>query len=421
MGQISSICNSLKKAQASLALHTAAQKNHALQCVADAIAARADHIISANKMDLEAARQRGMSEALLERLMLDQKRIDSIVKSMSVVINQTDPLGEVTGGWTTPAGLQIRQVRVPLGVVCIIYESRPNVTVDAFCLAYKSGNAILLRGSSSALKSNRALIQVIKEGLKNAGLDGIEDAVELAEPAADHSDVQEILTARGLIDCVLPRGGAKLIQNVVQNARIPVIETGAGVCHLFVDESADQEKACKIADNAKTQRPGACNAIECILVHQKIAFNFLPKLVEQLGDRVELRCDDKSYAIIGYSKKGKVVRGTDADFGFEFLDNIMAVHVVADVNEAIEYINSHSTKHSESICTNDRANARTFQAQIDSACVYVNASTRFTDGGEFGFGAELGISTQKLHARGPMGIKALTTTKYLIDGDGQIR
>ena len=215
MGQISSICNSLKKAQASLALHTAAQKNHALQCVADAIAARADHIISANKMDLEAARQRGMSEALLERLMLDQKRIDSIVKSMSVVINQTDPLGEVTGGWTTPAGLQIRQVRVPLGVVCIIYESRPNVTVDAFCLAYKSGNAILLRGSSSALKSNRALIQVIKEGLKNAGLDGIEDAVELAEPAADHSDVQEILTARGLIDCVLPRGGAKLIQNVV--------------------------------------------------------------------------------------------------------------------------------------------------------------------------------------------------------------
>ncbi|MCR5725748.1 MAG: glutamate-5-semialdehyde dehydrogenase [Treponema sp.] len=426
---ITDTCKSLHAAQSALALHTAAQKNHALRCVAEAISANRSAIITANKADLDAARANGMSEALLERLMLDEKRIDGIVQSMEVVISQEDPIGEVTAGWNTPTGLSIKQVRVPLGVVAIIYESRPNVTVDAFCLAYKSGNAILLRGSSSARNSNLALLAAIQQGLKAAGSDGVSGAVALCEPEADHSDVTAILTAVGLIDCVLPRGGAKLIQNVVQNAKIPVIETGAGICHLFVDESADLEKAARIAENAKIQRPGACNAIECILVHKAVAAAFLPKLSAALNGRVELRCDEESYGLLSASTElpeqaataRRVVRAASADFGFEFLDLICAVKIVSDIEEAVSYINSHSTHHSESICTNNRAHARAFQAQVDSACVYVNASTRFTDGGEFGFGAELGISTQKLHARGPMGIKALTTTKFLIDGDGQVR
>lgn len=428
---IKEICTQLRKAQKVLALHTAAQKNHALTCVAKAISAASQEIIQANQQDLAAARQRGMSEALLERLMLDQKRIDGIVASMGVVIAQTDPIGQVTGGWDTPTGLSIRQVRVPLGLVAIIYESRPNVTVDAFCLAYKSGNAILLRGSSSALQSNKALLKAIQAGLRAAGDDGVAGAVQLCEPQADHSDVDEILGAVGLIDCVLPRGGAKLIRTVVENAKIPVIETGAGVCHLYVDESADLSMAARIAENAKIQRPGACNAIECILVHRSQARDFLPRLAQQLQGRVELRCDEESHQILSAVtaapdasptvKATPLVRAKDADFGFEFLDLICAVKLVDSLEEAISYINAHSTHHSESICTNNRAHARAFQSQIDSACVYVNASTRFTDGGEFGFGAELGISTQKLHARGPMGIAALTTTKFLIDGDGQVR
>ncbi|MBR4373910.1 MAG: glutamate-5-semialdehyde dehydrogenase [Treponema sp.] len=417
---IDEISLSLKKAASALASHNANQKNDALSKVSDAIDKYRNEIIEANKADLEDAKSKGMSDALLERLMLDSKRIDGILASLKIVISQNDPIGEVVSGWNTPNGMSIKQIRVPLGVISIIYESRPNVTVDAFCLAYKSGNAILLRGSSSALKSNKALVKAIKEGLRNAGENGIENAIELCEPEANHADVDAILGAVGKIDCVLPRGGAKLIQRVVQNAKIPVIETGAGVCHLFVDESADLDKAAKIAENAKIQRPGACNAIECILVHEKIAQDFLPKLEKILADRVELRCDEKSYSILN-SSSSKIVKASESDFGFEFLDFVCAVKVVSGIDETIEYINSHSTKHSECICTNDRANARTFQMKVDSACVYVNASTRFTDGGEFGFGAEVGISTQKLHARGPMGIKALTTTKFLIDGDGQTR
>ncbi len=416
---ITEITASLRGASSKLALHTAAQKNAALLCVAESIEKHRSEILEANKIDMEKSRQKGMSEALLERLMLDSKRIDGIIGSMKIVIAQSDPIGEVISGWSTPTGLDIKQVRVPLGVISIIYESRPNVTVDAFCLAYKSGNAILLRGSSSAVNSNKALVGAIKEGLLNAGKNGVSDAIELFEPKADHSDVDEILNATGKIDCVLPRGGKNLIQRVVQNAKIPVIETGSGVCHLFVDESANLEKAAKIAENAKIQRPGACNAIECILVHEKIAGDFLPRLEKILAGRVELRCDEESFKIIG--GKEKVKRAEESDFGFEFLDLVCAVKIVSGIDEAIDYINSHSTKHSDSIVTESRANARAFQSRIDSACVYVNASTRFTDGGEFGFGAEVGISTQKLHARGPMGIKALTTTKFLIDGDGQVR
>ncbi len=424
--ELKKITDKLKIASEELILQTAEQKNAALSSVAKAIDAHRDEIIAANKKDLDASSAKGMSKALLERLMIDSKRIDGIIDSIKILISQNDPIGEVVAGWNAPKGMNIKQVRVPLGVVAIIYESRPNVTVDAFCLAYKSGNAILLRGSSSAENSNLALVKAIKEGLKNAGKNGIPDAIELCLPQANHADVDQILSARGQIDCVLPRGGAKLIQHVVENAKIPVIETGAGVCHLFVDESADLEKAAVIAENAKIQRPGACNAIECILVHRNIAKKFLPLLEKQLSGRVELRCDEESYEIFAHSSdknpdERKILKAEEKDFGFEFLDFICAVKIVSDVNEAIEYINSHSTKHSECICTESRANARTFQQKVDSACVYVNVSTRFTDGGEFGFGAEVGISTQKLHARGPMGIKALTTTKFLIDGDGQVR
>ena len=423
---IESICGSLRKGAAVLALHNAVQKNKALSAVAASIDKNRKNIIEANARDVEMARARGMSEALVERLLLDDKRVSSIISSMQVVIEQTDPIGEVVNGWTSPTGLQIKQVRFPLGVVAIIYESRPNVTVDAFCLAYKSGNSILLRGSSSAYESNKALVKAIKEGLHSAGADGVESAIELCPLCNDkensHKDVDEILNAVGLIDVVLPRGGAKLIKTVTSNARIPVIETGSGICHLYVDESADLKMAAEIAENAKIQRPGACNAIETILVNEKEAEAFLPLLLKQFAGRVTIKADEPSYKILMKAEGHELVqKASEEDFGYEFLDFVVAIKVVSSIEEAIIFINEHNTKHSESIITNNRAYARIFQQQVDAACVYVNASTRFTDGGEFGFGAELGISTQRLHARGPMGIKALTTTKYLIDGDGQVR
>ena len=405
-----------------LALQTAVQKNRALEEVAKALDAERAKIITANKTDIENARAGGMKETLVDRLSLDDRRIDSIIESLRTVILQNDPIGEETAGWKTPNGLTIRQVRVPLGVAAIIYESRPNVTVDAFCLAYKSGNAILLRGSSSAYNSNRAIVSIIQDALSKTE-DGVPDAIALVEPDSEgHNDVQQILNAVGKIDVVLPRGSARLIKTVVENARVPVIETGSGVCHLYVDESASLEMAVKIAENAKIQRPGVCNAIECILVNRRIAEKFLPLLKERFAGRVQLRADDFCYSVLAKPEAPEyLLHATEADYGFEFLDYICCVKAVDDVEEAIAYINSHNTKHSESIITENRANARLFQAKIDAACVYVNSSTRFTDGGEFGFGAELGISTQKLHARGPMGIKALTTIKYFIDGDGQIR
>ena len=426
---LNSVCASLRRGAEKLALQTAAQKNRALFAVADRIDSGRSALLAANALDVRRAEKAGMTRALVERLSLDDKKIDDIIAGMRIVIAQEDPVGEVVAGWTTPNGMRIRQVRVPLGVAAIIYESRPNVTVDAFCLAYKSGNAILLRGSSSALESNKALVCAIKDGLQEAG---VPEAVELSE-SESREDVTEILHAVGKIDVVIPRGGKALIQNVVQNARVPVIETGSGVCHLYVDETADAATAASIAENAKIQRPGACNAIECILVNKKIADDFLPLLEKKLAGRAQLRADDVCYPILkaaaekdeaakgGLYGADCVVRAKDEDFGFEFLDYVCAVRAVDSVDEAIEFINAHNTKHSECIVTNDLSHARKFQARVDAACVYVNASTRFTDGGEFGFGAELGISTQKLHARGPMGIKALTTTKYVIDGEGQIR
>ena len=408
--------DSLRTASQKLALQNASVKNMALLAVADALDKNRASIISANKQDIDAARAAGISESIIDRLMLNDKRIDGIIESLRLVIGQTDPVGEEVAGWKTPNGMTIRQVRVPLGVVAIIYENRPNVTIDAFSLAYKSGNAILLRGSSSSYKSNVEIVRVIREAL--AGVEGgVPEAIELVEVKEhDHSDVDQILNAVGMIDVCLPRGGKKLIENVVLNARVPVIETGSGVCHLYVDSEANLDMACTIAENAKIQRPSVCNAIECIVVHSKVAADFLPKLEAKFAGRVKLHADERA---IKYLKDA--IPATEADFGNEYLDYECCIKVVDSIEEAISYINSHNTKHSESIISESRVNTRLFQAMIDASCVYVNASTRFTDGGEFGFGAELGISTQKLHVRGPMGIKVLTTTKYLVEGDGQIR
>lgn len=417
-------CEKLRKGSEVLSLQNATTKNKVLSAVAKALDSERDAILSANKKDIENAKANGIPDSLIDRLSLDDKRINGIIESLNIVISQSDPIGEEIVGWKTPNGLNIRQVRVPLGVVAIIYESRPNVTVDAFSLAYKSGNSILLRGSSSALNSNKAIVKIIKDALSSEE-NGVPEAIELAEAKEhDHSDVDQILNAVGLIDVVLPRGGKKLIQTVVSNAKIPVIETGSGVCHLYIDEFANLEMAAKIAENAKIQRPSVCNAIECIVVNKKIAPEFLPLLEKQFSGRIKFHADENSFKILektSAKEQGILFNATENDFGNEYLDYDCCIKSVENIEEAISYINSHNTKHSESIITENLANARLFQKKIDASCVYVNASTRFTDGGEFGFGAELGISTQKLHARGPMGIKALTTTKYLIDGEGQIR
>ena len=428
MNEIASLCRMLRQGASVLSNYSAEEKNRGLAVVARALDCRRQEILAANARDVERARSEGMKESLVDRLRLTSDRIDGIIDSINVVIQQTDPVGQVVAGWTTPNGLRIRQQRVPLGVAAIIYESRPNVTVDAFALAYKSGNSILLRGSSSALNSNKALVAVIQSAL-NQEVDGVRvgvaDSIQLA-CSGSHHEVEEILNATGLIDVVLPRGGAALIRMVVEKARVPVIETGSGVCHLYVDKDADFQMACAIAENGKLQRPGVCNALETFVVHEAILEEFLPMLESQLAGRCQLRCDRASFPVLKAAaekagRPGCVVEASEEDFGYEFLDTIVAVKTVASVEEAIQYINSHNTMHSECIVTKSLDNATKFQQQVDAACVYVNASTRFTDGGEFGFGAELGISTQKLHARGPMGLAALTTTKYFIDGTGQVR
>ena len=412
----------LKEGSQKLALQNATQKNNALKAVAQALDKNRKSIIDANKIDIENAQKKGVPDSIIDRLLLNDKRIDGIIESLNIVIAQTDPIGDEIAGWKTPNGMSIRQVRVPLGIVGIIYENRPNVTVDAFCLAYKSGNSILLRGSSSSYVSNKEIVRVIKDALKNVE-DGVPEAIELVEVIEhNHDDVNAILNAVGKIDVVLPRGGKKLIQNVVENAKVPVIETGSGVCHLYIDEFANLEMAAKIAENAKIQRPSVCNAIECIVVHKKMLQEFLPLLAKTFDGRVKIHADEQSFSILKNHVASELLfQATEDDFGNEYLDYACCIKTVDSIEDAISYINSHNTKHSESIITESRANARLFQTTIDASCVYVNASTRFTDGGEFGFGAELGISTQKLHARGPMGIKVLTTTKYLIDGEGQIR
>jgi glutamate-5-semialdehyde dehydrogenase len=419
MSSLEPIFTSLKTAQAALALQNRRQKDDALAGAAAAINADRAEILAANKVDVKKARAGGMREALLDRLLLNDKRIDGIIEGIETVIRQEDPIGKVKAGWTLPNGLFIEQTTVPLGVAAIIYESRPNVTADAFSLAYKAGCAILLRGSSAALESNRAIVKAIKQGLTDGG--GISGAVALAD-SGSRDEVDEILSARGFIDVVLPRGGKELIRRVVDNARVPVIETGEGNCHIYVEPDADPVNAVDIIENAKLQKPGTCNAVETLLVKSPALSKIMPLLAQRLAGKAELRCDERSRAAIGEPPPGLVLKdAVEEDWETEFLDYILAVKTVDSLKEAIDHINRYGTKNSEAILTNNHRHARVFSQQVDAACVYVNASTRFTDGGEFGFGAELGISTQKFHARGPMGLEALTTIKYLISGAGQTR
>jgi glutamate-5-semialdehyde dehydrogenase len=418
-GTLGTIFISLKQAQTKLAEQSRADKDKALAAAAAAIDRDRSAILEANARDVEQARKGGMKESLVDRLLLNDKRIDGIIEGVEIVIGQEDPIGKVQAGWTLPNGLQIDKVTVPLGVAAIIYESRPNVTVDCAALAYKAGCSILLRGSSSALESNKALVKAIKAGLESGG--GIADAVALAE-SGNRDEIDEILKARGYIDVVLPRGGHELIRRVVENARIPVIETGEGNCHIYVEPSADMNNAVEIIANAKLQKPGACNAVETILVHKDALAALMPKMAAALAAQCELRCDSASKAAIGAIPSALVLKdAVEEDWATEFLDYILAVKTVSSCDEAIAHINKYGTKHSEAILTNDLRAANEFRSRVDAACVYVNASTRFTDGGQFGFGAELGISTQKFHVRGPMGLEALTTIKYLINGSGQIR
>ncbi|MDR2738721.1 MAG: glutamate-5-semialdehyde dehydrogenase [Treponema sp.] len=419
MSSLEILFESLKKAQAELALRNRSEKDAALKAVMDAIEKGRADILKANAADVEKARAGGMKEALVDRLLLNDKRINEIIEGIDTVVRQEDPIGKVQAGWVLPNGLQVERTTVPLGVAAIIYESRPNVTADAFSLAYKAGCAILLRGSSAALESNRALVKAIKEGLSAGG--GIRDALALAE-SGSRDEVGEILSARSKIDVVLPRGGKDLIRRVVENAKVPVIETGEGNCHIYVDSSADIINAVDIIENAKLQKPGACNAVETVLVHRDIIAVLMPLLAARLAGKAELRCDNPAKVAIGAAPQSLILKDASGeDWETEFLDYILAIKTVDTLEEAITHINRYGTKHSEAILTNDHRAVEEFERRVDAACVYTNASIRFTDGGQFGFGAELGISTQKFHARGPMGLEALTTIKYRIHGTGQIR
>ncbi|MCL1814655.1 MAG: glutamate-5-semialdehyde dehydrogenase [Treponema sp.] len=431
MNNLQPVFESLKKAQVLLALQDRSRKDAALTAAAAAIDRDRQTILAANAADVERARIAGMKEPLIDRLLLNDKRMDDIISGIETVVRQEDPAGRIKAGWKIPNGLLIEQVTVPLGVAAIIYESRPNVTADVFSLAYKAGCSVLLRGSSAALESNRALVKAITTGLKTGG--GIDGAVALAD-SGHRDEVDEILNARGYIDVVLPRGGHDLIRRVVKNARIPVIETGEGNCHIYVEESADMNSAVDIIENAKLQKPGACNAVETVLVHRNALAVLMPALAARLAGKAELRCDASvMIAITGAAKRlriGEVIpsypnlvvrEAIEEDWSAEFLDYILAIKTVDSLDEAVEHINRYGTRHSEAILTGSLAAAEEFCRRVDAACVYVNASTRFTDGAQFGFGAELGISTQKFHVRGPMGLEALTTIKYRVSGHGQIR
>lgn len=397
-----------------LASLTTAQKNEALLVMAAALRAEADYIIAANAEDLERGRLNGTPESMLDRLALDAGRIDSIAEGLQQIAVLPDPVGDNLETIERPNGLHIEKVRVPLGVIGIIYEARPNVTVDAAGLCLKTGNAVVLRGGSSALSSNRAIIEVLHRALAGTALPP--DALQLIEDP-NRSSVDEMLKLNGLLDVIIPRGGSSLIQNVVLNATVPVIETGAGICHTYLDASANPEMAQRISVNAKAQRPSVCNSMETLLVHRAYAEEHLAALAEAFREaRVELRGCQDTVALIPWA-----VPATPEDFATEYNDYILNIRIVDTLEEALGHIAEFGTKHSECIVTEDTANAARFLQEVDAAAVYHNASTRFTDGFEFGFGAEIGISTQKLHARGPMGLPALTSTKYMIHGSGQIR
>ena len=390
------------------------EKNMGLEEAARALLDSEEEILTGNREDYERAEAGGMSQGLLDRLKLTPARIQAMADGLLQVAALDDPVGEVLSMKLRPNGLQIGQKRVPLGVIGMIYEARPNVTADAFGLCFKSGNAVILKGSSDALQSNKAIVQALRTGLLRAGLP--EESLQLIEDAS-RDTTKELMRLNRYIDELIPRGGAGLIKTVVENSTIPVIETGTGNCHVYVDETADLKMALDIVFNSKTQRIGVCNACESLLVHRKIAEEFLPMLKKRLDEKnVEIRGDEGACAIVP-----DFVPATEEDWGKEYLDYILSLKIVDSVDEAISHINTYNTGHSESIVTSDYFNAQKFLNEVDAAAVYVNASTRFTDGDEFGFGAEIGISTQKLHARGPMGLKELTTTKYIIYGDGQIR
>ncbi len=414
MDSIELIGKRAKAASKKTAVLTTVERNNALRSVGDALIKHSDEIIKANQIDIENARANGMKPALLDRLSLNGERIKSMVEGLLQVADLEDPIGEITHMKKRPNGLMIGYQKVPLGVVAIIYESRPNVTVDAFSLTFKSGNAVILRGGSDCINSNIMLVDIIRDSLKSMGLD--EDSIILITDT-DRKYVNELMKLNEYVDVIIPRGGAGLIKNVVNNSTVPVIETGTGNCHVYVDESADLDMAVNIVYNAKTQRIGVCNACESLVVHRAIADKFIPMVVDKLKEKnVEVRGDSFSMDI-----DRRIVPATEEDWGTEYLDYIISLKTVENIDEAIEHINRYNTGHSEAIVTKDYDNSRKFTQQIDAAAVYVNASTRFTDGFEFGFGAEIGISTQKIHARGPMGLDALTTGKYVILGDGQVR
>jgi glutamate-5-semialdehyde dehydrogenase len=399
-----------RTASAKLALLSSKEKNDLLLAIADALEARESEILTANRNDIENSSLEG---AMRDRLLLTPKRISEMAAAVRSVVALPDPIGEILAEWTKSNGLKIRKIRVPLGVIGIIYESRPNVTVDTAVLALKTGNAIALRGGKEASASNRCLVDIMN------GVPGIpEGAIELLD-SSTRQTVQELIQARGFVDVIIPRGGASLINFVTENSLVPVIETGAGNCHIFVDASADFAMADDIVINAKTQRPSVCNAAEKLLVHERVAAEYIPRIARKLADAgVEVRADNKARALAGDLPVGTT---TEQEWYEEYLRLCMAIAVVANVDDAIAHINKYSTKHSDSIVTSDEENARKFLRAVDSAAVYWNASTRFTDGGEFGFGAEMGISTQKLHCRGPFALPELTSFKYEIIGTGQVR
>lgn len=386
-------------------------KNRALRAMADALIKNSNEILAANAKDVEAARE-NVSPVMIDRLCLDKSRIEGMAKGILEVAELPDPVGRVIESTSHKNGLVIEKTSVPFGVVAIIYESRPNVTSDAAALAFKSGNACVLRGGKEAFRSAYAIVKALKSGLLECGIN--EDYINLVEDTT-RASANELMTAVGYVDLLIPRGGKGLISACTENAKVPCIETGTGICHIYVDESADISMALRIIENAKTSRPSVCNAAEVLLVHKDIAAKLLPQLEERLKDRVEFRADSRALGYMNATPAG------EEDFDTEFLDYVMAVGVVDSVEEAVFHIALHSTHHSESIITANDDNARYFVSRVDSAAVYVNASTRFTDGGEFGLGCEMGISTQKLHARGPMGLRELNTYKYVITGNGQVR
>ena len=415
MNYIEQLGEKALEAKRKIATASTGEKNKVLEAIAQVLLENSDAILAENEKDIANARDNGISETMVDRLRLTKERIKGIADACMELVNLEDPVGEVLQGSVRPNGMRITKVRVPMGVIGIIYESRPNVTVDAGALCLKSGNAAILRGGKEAIHSNMILVNLMQRALETSGF--AKETIQLVEDTSREVSTQ-MMQANGYIDVLIPRGGAGLIQAVVQNATVPVIETGTGNCHIYVDDSADLEMAVQITDNGKTQRPSVCNALETCLVHKDVADKFLPMLQKVFEKhQVEIRGCERTKAILGDS----VVLATPQDYVTEFLDYIMSIKVVDSIEEAIAHIRKYSTGHSECIITESYRHAEQFQKEIDSACVYVNCSTRFTDGGEFGLGAEIGISTQKLHVRGPMGLKELTTMKYLINGSGQIR